>query len=197
MLNYGHTIGANLIIMKQYDYTISQMETLSQMDGNGNRRLIGVASRCLAKAEINYNTTEKELLAVVYVINKFRSYLVGTTFKIFTDDKSLTFLRSTSFLSSRLARWSLLLQQYSFTIEHCRGKDNVIADFLRRNPEGKFSSYDPDRLCISRIVREVDRSNIRDWEKDVLTQYEELIENIGRLQLEDVRVLNYDVLCIK
>ena len=57
---------------------------------------------------------------------------------IVTDHKGLTFLNSTIYHNSRLIRWSLLLQQFSFEISYCKGSENVVADFFSRNPNGKF-----------------------------------------------------------
>ena len=86
-------------------------------------------------AEANYTTTEKELLAIIYTIYKLRYYLIGTVFTIITDHKGLTFLNSTIYHNSRLIRWSLLLQQFSFKVESCKDSENTIADFFSRNPE--------------------------------------------------------------
>ena len=122
------------------DYGIGGV--IFQRDDNNEKRIVSIVSRCLTNAEINYTTTEKELLAVVYTVTKFRYYLIGVRFEIITDHKGLTFLNSTLYHNSRLIRWSLLLQQYSFSVSYCRGVDNTVADFLSRNPEGKFFEND-------------------------------------------------------
>ena len=111
---------------------------LYQVDYQNNHRVISVASRCLTKVESHYMTTELELLVIIYCITKFRQYLIGNAFEIITDHKALVFLNSTIYHNSRLIRWNLLLQQYSYTVSYCSGKDNIMADFLSRNPEGKF-----------------------------------------------------------
>ena len=73
----------------------------------------------------------------MYATVKLRTYLLGQTFLIFTDHQALTFLLKTTYYSSRLMRWFLLLQQYSYDIAHCRGKDNIIADYFSRvSPNG-------------------------------------------------------------
>ena len=124
---------------------------LYQIDPHGNHNVIAVISRCLTKCEVNYTTTEKELLAVVYAVEKFRVYLLGIRFVIVTDHQCLTFLRSAKFQNSRITRWILLLQQYVFTIEYCRGVDNVVADFFSRNPGGKFSEDHTERIIVSSL----------------------------------------------
>ena len=50
------------------------------------------ASRTLDSAQINYATTEKELLAVVFALDKFRSYLVGAKIIIYTDHAAIRYL---------------------------------------------------------------------------------------------------------
>lgn len=121
---------------------------LYQVDDEGECRIVALVSRCLSSAEINYTTTEKELLAIIYAITKLRTYLIGQKFLIITDHKGLTFLNSTAYLNSRLIRWSLVLQQYDFSVEYCKGVDNVVADFFSRNPEGKFINTPSNYLSI-------------------------------------------------
>lgn len=122
---------------------------LFQLDSEGNHWLIALVSRCLTAAESRYTTTEKELLAIVYAINKFRIYLIGNHFEIITDHRCLTFLNSSCFTNARLSRWSLLLQQYSFSVSYCKGRDNIVADFFSRNPEGQFYEGKVSNLVIA------------------------------------------------
>lgn len=124
---------------------------LFQIDKEENKRIISLASRCLTAAEAQYTTTELELLAIVYCVSKFRYYLIGTHFEIVTDHKGLTFLNSTVFHNSRLIRWNLLLQQYSYSVTYCKGSENIVADFLSRNPNSKFHTENNDTLKISSI----------------------------------------------
>ena len=119
---------------------------LFQIDRDNHRRIISLASRCLTSAESKYMTTELELLAIVYCVTKFKYYLTGNKFEIITDHKSLTFLNSTQFHNARLIRWNLILQQYNFNISYCRGVDNIMADFLSRNPNGKFAAEDQQQI---------------------------------------------------
>ena len=64
---------------------------LSQIDNENNHRIISIANRCLTSTESRYMTTKMELLAIVYCVEKFRDYLIGTKFEIITDHKSLVF----------------------------------------------------------------------------------------------------------
>ena len=58
----------------------------------GKPYVVYYASKTLNEAQRNYTTTEKELLAVVYALDKFRSYLIGSDIVIFTDHLALKYL---------------------------------------------------------------------------------------------------------
>ena len=78
--------------------------------------VIYYASRTLNSARANYTTTEKELLAVAFALDKFRSYLIGSKAIIFTDHATLKYLLSKKDAKPRLLRWILLLQEFDIEI---------------------------------------------------------------------------------
>ncbi|CAN6544173.1 unnamed protein product [Malus baccata var. baccata] len=94
--------------------------------------VIYYAFRTLNDAQLNYSTTEKELLAVVFALDKFRSYLLGTTVIIYTDHAALKYLLTKKEAKRRLIRWMLLLQEFDIEIRDKKGSENVVDDHLSR-----------------------------------------------------------------
>ena len=74
--------------------------------------VIYYASKTLNEAQRNYTTTEKELLAVVFALEKFRSYILGSPIIIYTDHSALKHLLLKNDTKPRLIRWILLLQEF-------------------------------------------------------------------------------------
>ncbi|GFT34700.1 retrovirus-related Pol polyprotein from transposon opus [Trichonephila clavipes] len=101
---------------------------------NQNRIPIAFASRTLNKAERNYTVTERECLAVIWALNKFRTYFGTLPVKVITDHAVLTKLTNGKNLSSRMIRWTLKLSEFNIEWEYRRGVQNVVEDVLSRNP---------------------------------------------------------------
>ena len=94
--------------------------------------MIYYPSKTLDSAQSNYSTTEKEFLAVVFALEMFRSYIVGSSLTIFTDHAALKYLISKQDTKPRLTRWILLYQEFNLTIKDKKGVENVVADHLSR-----------------------------------------------------------------
>lgn len=95
---------------------------------------IAYASQVLTKAERNYCTTRKELLAVIVFLQHFQPYLLRTPFTIHTDHGALTWIQKFKKPEGQIARWLQKLQEYQFSIIHCPGKHHTNADALSRIP---------------------------------------------------------------
>ena len=99
---------------------------------DGKPYVIYYASKTLNEAQRNYTTTEKELLAVVFALDKFRAYLVGSSIVVFTDHSALKYLLTKQDAKTRLIRWIILLQEFNLQIQDKKGVENVVADHLSR-----------------------------------------------------------------
>ncbi|KAL6327913.1 hypothetical protein AAG906_027323 [Vitis piasezkii] len=80
----------------------------------------------------NYTTTEKELLDVVFALDKFRAYLVRSFIVVFIDHSALKYLLTKQDAKARLIRWILLLQEFNLQIKDKKGVENVVANHLSR-----------------------------------------------------------------
>ena len=83
--------------------------------------------KTLNEAQRNYTTTEKELLAIVYALDKFRAYLVGSDIIVFTDHSSLKYLLTKQNAKARLIRWVLLLQEFNLQIRDKKGVKMLLS----------------------------------------------------------------------
>ena len=111
---------------------------LYQTNQRGEELVIQFISRAFRGPELNYTTTEKELLAIVSCLKKVRLYLLGVKFTIKTDHHALLFLRPDNVMHDRLTRWLLYLQNFDFEFVHIRGTKNQIPDLLSRKPHDRL-----------------------------------------------------------
>ena len=96
----------------------------------GKPYVVYYASKTLNETQRNYTTTEKELLVMVYALDKFCAYLVGSDIIIFTDHSALKYLLTKQNSKARLIRWVLLLQEFNLQIKDKKGVENAVADHL-------------------------------------------------------------------
>ena len=90
------------------------------------------ASRMLNKAQLNYAMTKKELLAIVFVFDKFRSYLIRSKIIVFTDHSTIKYLMTKNDAKPKLVRWVFLLKEFDVEIKNKKGFENLLADHLLR-----------------------------------------------------------------
>nr|GEY82684.1 reverse transcriptase domain-containing protein [Tanacetum cinerariifolium] len=107
---------------------------------------IHYASKTMNQAETNYTTTEKEMLAFVYTLEKFRSHLIMNKSIVYTDHSALKYLFAKKVAKARLLRWVLLLQKFDFKVIDTRGAKNYAADHLSRLENPYENVFDPKEI---------------------------------------------------
>ncbi|UYV65930.1 K02A2.6-like [Cordylochernes scorpioides] len=107
---------------------------LKQVHPDGNVYPVQYFSRTLRPHKKNYSISELECLAIVESVEKFRIYLMGRKFTIFSDHHALQWLKTIKNPSGRLFRWSLRLSSYEYEVRYIKGKLQYEADLLSRNP---------------------------------------------------------------
>ena len=125
---------------------------LAQVDSNKHEYVICYISKILKDSERNYGISELECLCIVWCINKLWYYFFGNTVKIVTDNSALKWLFSNNRPNARLARWSVLLQQFDYEIIHRSGNIHKNADAISRpvllteimNNENNLEKYDEE-----------------------------------------------------
>jgi hypothetical protein len=116
------------------DYAVGAV--LGQIN-EGRVHTVYYASKTLNEAQLNYATTEKELLAVIFAFEKFRSYIVNLKVIVYTDHAAIKYLLAKKDAKPRLIRWILLLQKFDVEICDKKGVENVVADHFSRMNRGQ------------------------------------------------------------
>nr|GEU85090.1 hypothetical protein [Tanacetum cinerariifolium] len=106
---------------------------------------IHYASKTLTEA-VNYTTTKKEMLAVVYAFEKFRSYLIMDKCIVHKDHSALNYLFAKKDAKARLLRWVLLLQEFDFDVLDMKGAENLAANHLSRLENSYENVLDPKEI---------------------------------------------------
>nr|GEY79077.1 DNA-directed DNA polymerase [Tanacetum cinerariifolium] len=120
-------------------------------------RPIHYASKTMTQVESNYTTTEKEMLAVVYAFEKFRSYLIMNKSIVYMDHSALKYLFSKKDTKARLLHWILLLQEFDFKIIDTKGAKNYAADHLSH-----FANYDAGKFIIKGMTTQQKQKIFKD-----------------------------------
>ncbi|WVZ21467.1 hypothetical protein V8G54_008789 [Vigna mungo] len=119
--------------------------------------VIAYASRTLDAAQRNYTTTEKELLAIIFALDKYRPYLLGSKTVVHTDHSALKYLMKKADSKPRLMRWLLLMQEFDIEIKDRSGALNQVADHLSRitgkEEEIPLNEKFPDEFLFSALTQ--------------------------------------------
>jgi RNase H-like domain found in reverse transcriptase/Integrase zinc binding domain/Reverse transcriptase (RNA-dependent DNA polymerase) len=157
------------------------MGVVLMQEQEGQWRTVTHMSETYNEAERNYHTGDREMLAIMKALKKWRQYLVGSgQFEIWTDHRNLTYFQKPQNLNRRQAGWVNKMQDYDFTIHHIEGKKNIRADILSRR-EGEENQKDDNKNIMvlpaevfRRVIgleeykekRKIDKSQAESWMKE-------------------------------
>ena len=141
-------------------------------------RPVYYTSRKLSKAEHNYSTTEREALGIVYNVTKYRHYLLGRKFSFHVDHPALLYLISKASLTGKIARWTLLLQEFEFDIFYRPWVQHAVADYLRRLKSGEAGNDVQDEFPDAELFRITTEpaTDAMVAEEDVANQHAPILE---------------------
>ena len=127
---------------------------------NQNGRPVAFFSRTLTQPEKRHSAVEKEACAIVESLRKWRHYLMGSHFKLITDQRSIAFMFDRSqkgkIKNEKIQRWKTELSCFQFDIVYRPGTDNHVADTLSRNFSASMSTdltFLHESLCHPGITR--------------------------------------------
>ena len=118
----------------QTDASGTGLGAVLTQEHDGVEHPLAYISRQLNAAERNYSGTELECLAVVWAIGQFEHYLVDSPFTLVTDHSALQWLPQKKFENTRVMRWVMKLQEFTFNVRHRPGTANANADAISRQP---------------------------------------------------------------
>ncbi|POM72700.1 Polyprotein [Phytophthora palmivora] len=119
---------------------------LSQMH-DGNDLPVAFSSKKLEPHGLNWPVLEKELFAIKQALTRWRHYLHGVSFEVYTDNSACKWFLQHPRLSGRLARWLDFFASFQFTLHHRPGALNVVADALSRPPDASSSPGEGQEDC--------------------------------------------------
>jgi hypothetical protein len=142
-----------------------------------NKHPLAYESRKLMGPELLYIIYDKEMLAIMHALAKFRQYLVGARFVVKSDQNSLKYILEQKDLNERQQKWVSKIQAYDFDIEFVKGKNNAVADALSRRP----SIFAMSNMSV-------------DWKEHLIVEYVkdqftcQLLD--GKIQDDNFKVIN-------
>jgi transposase InsO family protein len=147
---------------------------LSQLSDDEKWHPIGFYSKSLSEVERNYETHDKEMLAIIRALEEWRHLLEGARHKVevWTDHKNLEYFRTARKLNRRQARWSLLLSRFEYTLHHRPGRTMGKADALSRRADHGDGSMDNDNVTLLSpelfTIRAIEAMEVEGEEREIL-----------------------------
>jgi RNase H-like domain found in reverse transcriptase/Reverse transcriptase (RNA-dependent DNA polymerase) len=170
---------------------------LTQMDTNRDRHPCAYLSKSLTKEQRNYDTGDRELLAVIQALKEWRHYIQGSghTTIVLSDHDNLRHFKVPETIGRRMARWTLYLSEFDIKLVHILGKKNIQANSLSQRPDLCPQGTDnkdvivlPEHLFVNLIDMELQKeiANAKNMDYDVAEAIKELLEQGPREAKKDL-----------
>jgi RNase H-like domain found in reverse transcriptase/Integrase zinc binding domain len=170
---------------------------LTQMDTNGDRHPCAYLSRSLTKEQRNYDTGDRELLAIVWALKEWRHYIQGSghTTIVLSDHDNLQHFKVPQTIGRWMAWWTLYLSEFNIKLVHIPGKKNIQADSLSRRldlcPQGTDNEdviVLLEHLFVNLINMELQKkiANAKNLDYDAAEAIKELLEQGPREAKKDL-----------
>ncbi|KAM9993566.1 hypothetical protein ACTFIZ_009422 [Dictyostelium cf. discoideum] len=156
---------------------------ITQFDDSGLENTILYDSKKFTKEQQFYSTTDREFLALLHVLDKYRYLLVDKKFIVYTDHLNLTYYKNMIDPPKRIIRSLDKLSEFNFEIRHIRGEDNVVADFLSRSPQF-YLEWDEDFTKEIKQSYSKAKDHLKSW-LDTIRKRDDVIEINELLYLID------------
>ena len=114
---------------------------------DGKTHFIAFGARALHGGEKNYGATKRELLGIIFALEHFRYYLIGSHFKLYTDHRALTFMFTQKHVNPMLNSWLETLLSFDFEPIHRPGLLNILPDAISR-----FFDSDPQPEILNPVI---------------------------------------------
>jgi RNase H-like domain found in reverse transcriptase/Reverse transcriptase (RNA-dependent DNA polymerase) len=170
---------------------------LTQINTNGDRHPCTYLSKSLMKEQRNYDTGDRELLAIVQALKEWRNYIEGSghTMIVLTDHDNLQHFKVPQTIGRRMARWTLYLSEFNIKLVHIPGKKNIQANLLSWRPDLCPQGTDNEdvivllkHLFINLIDMELQKkiANTKNMDYDAAEAIKELLEQLPREAKKDL-----------
>ncbi|XP_054154595.1 uncharacterized protein LOC128953145 [Oppia nitens] len=135
---------------------------------NGKHVVISYNSKMFNSAQLNYGITEKECLAIVWAVERYRHYIYGEHFVVYSDHNPLQYIRNLKNPNRRLMHWRTILEEYDFEVKYKKGKLHNNADALSRYPYEKPDDWEPViPVLINPTINIIEKQDSDKWCKEL------------------------------
>ncbi|KAF8692547.1 hypothetical protein RHS03_08598, partial [Rhizoctonia solani] len=140
---------------------------LSQQGPDNRLHPIAYMSKSFSGAEANYDTHNKELLAIIKALEEWRIFLEATDkpIQVFTDHQNLEYWMQARTFNCRHARWRVFLSDFNFEIHYCPGKQSGKPDALSRRLDYIDAPPEPEVMLPAEVF-----ANMSEEELEIVTE---------------------------